>query len=307
MDLRIGSAEPSASERKAIDAVLGPPASGWDGGERRVDRDGRSALGGHEARDRRHMLLPALHAAQAREGWISPGALNYICRRLTLPPADVWGVATFYAMLSVQPRPGAVAHVCDDIACRMKGAEDLCRSLAGKLGPEARPPEGASATWLRSPCLGLCEQAPGVLVTRAGARPVEQAIGSASAGIVLAQLRSGRARGRKPAAAKPGNDARPKIPQMGQAGLRLLRRIGLVDPESLDDYRAHGGYDALRRAAARGAAGVIREVPESQLLGRGGAAFPTGRKWDAVARSPVRPRYLVCNADESEPGTFKDR
>ena len=89
--------------------------------------------------------------------------------------------------------------------------------------------------------------------------------------------------------------------------LRLLRRIGHVDPTSLDSYRTAGGYAALRRALELGPAGVIREVTDSKLLGRGGAAFPTGRKWDAVARNPVRPHYLVCNADESEPGTFKDR
>ncbi|MER7394913.1 NADH-ubiquinone oxidoreductase-F iron-sulfur binding region domain-containing protein, partial [Streptomyces sp. NPDC000151] len=89
--------------------------------------------------------------------------------------------------------------------------------------------------------------------------------------------------------------------------LVLLRRIGTVDPASLDDYRAHGGYAALRRAFALGPAAVIREVTEAGLVGRGGAAFPTGRKWDATARQPDHPHYLICNADESEPGTFKDR
>jgi NADH-quinone oxidoreductase subunit F len=87
----------------------------------------------------------------------------------------------------------------------------------------------------------------------------------------------------------------------------LLRRVGVADPTSLDDYRAHGGYAALRQALALGPERVIREVTDSKLVGRGGAAFPTGRKWEAVARMPVRPHYLVCNADESEPGTFKDR
>jgi NADH-quinone oxidoreductase subunit F len=80
-----------------------------------------------------------------------------------------------------------------------------------------------------------------------------------------------------------------------------------VDPASLDDYRHHGGYEALRRAVKLGPAGVIREVTDSGLVGRGGAAFPTGRKWAAVAGQPVRPHELICNADESEPGTFKDR
>ena len=80
-----------------------------------------------------------------------------------------------------------------------------------------------------------------------------------------------------------------------------------MDPSSLDDYRAHGGYTALRRAFALGPAAVIREVTDAGLLGRGGAAFPTGRKWQATAAQPDHPHYLVCNADESEPGTFKDR
>jgi NADH-quinone oxidoreductase subunit F len=89
--------------------------------------------------------------------------------------------------------------------------------------------------------------------------------------------------------------------------LKLLSRIGVADPESLDSYRANGGYRALRRAFTLGPAGVLREVTDSGLLGRGGAAFPTGRKWQATAAQPDQPHYVVCNADESEPGTFKDR
>jgi NADH-quinone oxidoreductase subunit F len=80
-----------------------------------------------------------------------------------------------------------------------------------------------------------------------------------------------------------------------------------VDPSSIDDYRAQGGFEALRRAIELGPDGTIAEVKESKLLGRGGAAFPTGVKWEAVAQQPVRPHYFICNADESEPGTFKDR
>src|SRR5207247_5949467 len=87
----------------------------------------------------------------------------------------------------------------------------------------------------------------------------------------------------------------------------LLHRIPHVSPRSLDTYRANGGYEALRRAVELGPEGVIREVKDAKLLGRGGAAFPTGVKWEAVAKQPVRQHYFVCNADESEPGTFKDR
>jgi NADH-quinone oxidoreductase subunit F len=97
----------------------------------------------------------------------------------------------------------------------------------------------------------------------------------------------------------------PSVPPPN--GARLLARIGVVDPTSLDDYRADGGYAALARALEMGPERVIAEVTDSKLMGRGGAAFPTGRKWAAVAAQPAQPHYLVCNADESEPGTFKDR
>jgi NADH-quinone oxidoreductase subunit F len=97
------------------------------------------------------------------------------------------------------------------------------------------------------------------------------------------------------------------VPQSGDPSLRLLHRIGRIDPESLEAYRASGGYTALAQAFKVGPAAVIGEVVASKLVGRGGAAFPTGRKWDAVARAVERPHYVVCNADESEPGTFKDR
>jgi len=87
----------------------------------------------------------------------------------------------------------------------------------------------------------------------------------------------------------------------------LLRRVGNYDPQRLDDYVRLGGFEALRRGREMGPEGVVREVTEARLLGRGGAAFPTGRKWESVAKAAARPHYLVCNADESEPGTFKDR
>ncbi|NGO15518.1 NADH-quinone oxidoreductase subunit E, partial [Streptomyces sp. HC44] len=110
-----------------------------------------------------------------------------------------------------------------------------------------------------------------------------------------------------PGAAPEEPPASMAVPQAGDPSLLLLHRIGAADPTSLDDYRAHNGYTALRRAFALGPAGVIREVTDAGLVGRGGAAFPTGRKWQATASQPDHPHYLVCNADESEPGTFKDR
>jgi NADH-quinone oxidoreductase subunit F len=256
---------------------------------------------------------------QARVGWISPGALDYICRRLTVPPAEAYGVATFYAMLSVEPRPRTVLHVCDDIACRIGGARELCADLERRTGPAGTPSVDGAATWHRSPCLGQCERAPAVLVQAAGEHPAEEVIAPADGAMLAARLGAPRgdasgaasgspAPGPQPRRTRAGSPSAPQTLDPGTAkDLRILRRVGRIDPGSLDEYRADGGYEALRRAIALGPEGVIREIVDARLMGRGGAAFPTGRKWEAVARAPVRPHHLVCNADESEPGTFKDR
>lgn len=301
MDLKFHDAPPSADEREAVDALLGAPTSGWDGGVRDSVRDTHVAFGGHAARNQRHLLLPALHAVQSRVGWISEGALNYVCTRLSVPPADAWGVATFYALFSTTPRPRRVLHVCDDIACKCRGADALIAQVEKQLGPEHHPPAGdhawvGDAAWVRSPCLGMCEQAPAALLQEFGAEPRDTLIGT------LNDVLGG--------AANPlfGAFAASRPPEVSMHGdALLLKRVGRVDPSRLDAYRQSSGYLALARALDIGAEGVIAEVTASRLLGRGGAAFPTGRKWDAVAKQPARPHYLVCNADESEPGTFKDR
>ncbi|QFZ73427.1 NADH-quinone oxidoreductase subunit E [Streptomyces fagopyri] len=293
MDLHFGDSKPSDEERAAVDALLGPPESSWEGADR-SDADLRWARGGREARARRDLLLPGLHAVNDRIGWISEGALTYLCRRLTVPPAEAYGVATFYAMFSVKPRPATVLHVCTDLACMVAGAPELCEGVESRLGP------GSGVSVERGPCLGLCERAPAALAVRAG-DPVRTAVAAPATveRAVLAAGAPGSAAGEPPAARA--------LPQAGDPSLVLLGRVGVVDPADLDDYRAHGGYTALRRAFALGPAGVVREVTDSGLVGRGGAAFPTGRKWQATASRPETPHYLVCNADESEPGTFKDR
>jgi NADH-quinone oxidoreductase subunit F len=298
MDLKlVPHAEPTPDERAALETLLGPPKVSWEGGARETGVDGNTAAGGHAARERRHLLLPALWALQERIGWISPGGLNEVCRRLTVPPADAFGVATFYALFALEPRPARVVHVCEDIACRCNGAQELIAQVEERFGPEGELSDDGSATWYRSPCLGQCDRAPAALVAVAGQQPLDRAQAPTTAEEVLGLLGGG----------DPGPSPSAPLPQQGDPSLRLLRRVGVVDPSSLDDYRAHGGYTALRSAVELGPEGVLREVKDSKLLGRGGAAFPTGVKWEAVARQPARPHYLVCNADESEPGTFKDR
>jgi len=232
---------------------------------------------------RRHLLLPALHAVNDRVGWISPEAIDHLAERLRLSPAEIHGVATFYGLFSVVERPPRQVHVCTDLACRAVGA-------AASLPASAHP----------SPCLGLCEQAPAALVIDAGAPPARVTMGHVRSG-QLDELASGAPlpAGRMASVAS--------VPQAGDPDLVLLRRVGAGDPLDLDGYLDGGGLGALAEARRLGPEGVIRAVGDAGLLGRGGAAFPTARKWDAVRRQQTTPHHLVCNADESEPGTFKDR
>ncbi len=302
MDIRRVNAEPTADERATVDALLGAPRSSWDGGPRDHPRDAHVAtVGGRDSRALRHLLLPALRALQARAGWISKGGLGYICDRLNVPPADAWGVATFYALLATTPRPPRVVHVCDDIACLCRGADEITAALERSAGPahpnEARGGSLPASAWVRSPCLGKCDQAPAAFVTMAGEHPREHLLGHVTAGALQGILEGGSVESTAAAAAV----------RQPAADLRLLRRVGHVDPSSLEAYRASRGFAALEQARAIGAEAVIAEIQASGLVGRGGAAFPAGRKWAAVRAEPASPHYLVCNADESEPGTFKDR
>jgi len=262
-DLKFTDASASAGEIAAVDAVLGDERA-------LVFEHARLVRGGTKRRHRlRHMLLPALHALQNEAGWISPGGLNYVSEELQVPPAEAYGVASFYEMFRVDEAPGhdePVTHVCVDGPCRaLSGARIAAVEAEGGHVHE-------------SPCLGQCERPPAVFIQgRRGPDIVEA-------------------------------DADPYMrPQQNSDGLRLLHRLGVVDPNSLESYRQHGGYTALAKAIELGPDAVLTALSDSGLSGRGGAAFPTGFKWSAVRDAEGDTKHVVANADESEPGTFKDR
>ena len=283
MDLKIASGSANTEERAAVDSLLGAPTETSQGAQR--DEMGlRVSTGGESLRQLRHLLLPTLHTVNDRVGFISRGAINYISQRLDIAPAEIYGVATFYALFDTNERPARQVHVCVDLACR---AASGCT--------EETLPEGAIA----SPCLGTCERAPSVLVIETGVTVRQEVLAPATKS-QIAELVAGKS-------APTEQEISQAAPQTPDKSLVLLSRIGNTNPLSIDDYISSNGYSALRKAFAIGAEQVIAEVTASGLVGRGGAAFPTGRKWAAVASQPVKTRYLICNADESEPGTFKDR
>jgi NADH-quinone oxidoreductase subunit F len=314
LDIHLTDAQATAEERAAVDSDLGVPESSWQGGQRQTPET-RAAFNGN-ASEKRHRLLPVLHAIQNCIGWISPGALNYVALRLDVAPAEVHGVASFYGLFSLQPRPRVVAHVCDDLACITRGSDKLCAELEGTLGPAGSPCSGGRAIWLRSQCLGLCERAPAALVSSAGKKAHERVLAPASAEAVQS-LVNNAVQGSLPAEPDVLN-VKTSVPQAGQKGevspLRLLHRISRGGASTLGAYQRFEGYGGLRKALELGPDGTLRELFASKLLGRGGAAFPTAKKWEALflqrdvlQQNSGRAHYVVCNADESEPGTFKDR
>lgn len=233
-------------------------------------------------------LLPILHEAQAIYGYLSEPVLTAIGQALRVPLADIHGVVEFYTMFYSEPVGKRIVRVCTDPACAIAGAEDVlvsaCRQ-AGGIHPGEMSSDGA-VTVERMTCLGLCDQAPAVLVD-------EQAFRNLTVDDVPALFEA---------------EAAPSEVRVVGEPRVLTRHIGTIDATDLDAHRAAGTFGALEKAlTSMTPEQVIEEVKASGLVGRGGAAFPTGMKWQYTRGAGSDPKYVVCNADESEPGTFKDR
>jgi NADH-quinone oxidoreductase subunit F len=238
------------------------------------------------AQQGRTALLPALHAAQKLFGWISEPVAAEVSRASGVPLADVSGVIDFYEMFNRQPIGRTVVRVCSAPVCALAGADAvadaLCRHL--QIEPNEVSADGAF-TIERAPCLGLCDHAPAVLVG-------ESALGRADPAQAAAICRQ----------------TAPQPSSFVGGDIRILTsNCGQGHPTSLADYQARGGYSGLKKALSMAPQAVLAEVKAAGLVGRGGAAFPTDIKWEGAASAPGQPKYIVCNADESEPGTFKDR
>ncbi len=222
-------------------------------------------------RDKPAPLLPLLHAFHDRDGYLSDDALRAVATALRIPLADLYGTVTFYHHFSRDAaRPQASPRVCTGPVCALRGGQALLDSLTD---------QGATAM----PCAGRCDQAIPVL------RGDQVLIGVDAANLLK------------------GPTPLP-VPNPGGMEECVFRSIREPGRASLSGYRRTGGYqgliDILDQMKPEDVIGLIRE---SELAGRGGAGFPTGVKWRAVADAPGSPKTVVCNADEGEPGCFKDR
>ena len=223
-------------------------------------------------------LLPALHAAQKIYGWISEPVATQISKSLHVPLADIHGVIEFYSLFYNEPIGKRIIRVCTDQACALKGGDGLlnhlCQHYDIKPGQTTRD---QALTIEASPCLGLCEQAPVALVDGDAETNISSDFHHYDLG-------------------------RPKSIVGGS--IRLLTANSGNGTTSLTQY---GKYPALAKAFGTKPEEIVNEIKASGLVGRGGAAFPTGIKWEGAAKAGGTEKYVICNADESEPGTFKDR
>jgi NADH-quinone oxidoreductase subunit F len=236
----------------------------------------------------RDALLPLLHDCQAVYGWLPREVLEAVSETLRVPLADVHGVVEFYSMFYNEPTAKRVVRVCMDPACHMAGSPAVRLAIEERLGLKpGETSEDGTITYEVVPCLGMCEHAPNALN---GDRPA----GDLTPADIDAFL--------------AGTFPEPE-PKIYGGPLIKLARAGKVDPKSLADFVKYGGYKGLRKALTMSPEAVIELLKGSDVLGRGGAMFPVGLKWEMTRNAPGTPveKHIVANADESEPGTFKDR
>ena len=220
-------------------------------------------------RDQDAPLLPVLHAFHDRDGYLSDDALHAISNGLGIPLAELFGTVTFYHHFSREKGGRNAPRVCTGNVCCLHG---------GRAILDALKPEGATAM----PCSGRCDDLVPII------RGDQVYVG--------------------PDALSLQHRATP-IPDSNPAGSEecVFRAIREEGRATLDGYRNSAGYEGLQAATRSTPEALLETITKSKLAGRGGAGFPTGLKWKAVADAPGTPKTIVCNADEGEPGCFKDR
>jgi len=186
--------------------------------------------------------------------------------------------------------PRATARVCEAASCVSGNASDITARLAELT-------EGKDDILIkRVGCLGLCAAGPLIEIAQTG--ELFEHISPDDVGPVVTALEE----------VKPDAERQPQGPFFEKQVRVATENFGLIDPESLDDYLSVGGYQALRRVLSEMASAEVREeISQSGLRGRGGAGYPTGLKWTTVAKATGDKKYVICNADEGDPGAFMDR
>ena len=227
-------------------------------------------------------LLPLLHAFHERDGFVAEAALRAVSKALKQPLADLFGTVTFYHFFARVPNGQLAPRVCTGPVCKLHGADALLAALQK---------DGAASM----PCSGRCDL------------PVPVLKGNAT---WSTDGRQGDPRALRPSPDSPlppPNPALARGERLGGFAECVFADLRHGDQKTLDGYRRRGGFAGLAKAQALAPAEVVALIVDSKLAGRGGAGFPTGQKWKAVLEAKGEPKSVVCNADEGEPGCFKDR
>jgi [NiFe] hydrogenase diaphorase moiety large subunit len=229
-------------------------------------------------------LVQILRDLQEGPGWLAPPVLTALARKLGLSRARVEGVAAFYSFLYLEPVGQYRVLFSDNITDRMQGSEALLAYLCERLWVEkGKVSEDGLLSIDTTSCTGLCDQGPGLLVNGWAIARIDRERLDQIAQLIL---------------------QRQPIAEWPRELFRIEDNIRRAD--TLLAHRLQPG-EAIRAAIAAGPAATLEEIERSGLRGRGGAGFATGLKWGACRNAPGETHYVVCNADEGEPGTFKDR
>jgi NADH:ubiquinone oxidoreductase subunit F (NADH-binding)/NADH:ubiquinone oxidoreductase subunit E len=229
-------------------------------------------------------LLEVLVDLETHPAGLSPATVTDAARALRVPPHKAYGMATFYSMLSLEERKN-VLRVCDGPVCWLKRATEDDGLMTVE---EWQTAIGDDYNVERTSCLGLCDRAPAVLVD-------DEQAGPATPPDAQKLCEGWR-----------GVQTDYSQPRPGEVRV-MMADADKVDPDSIDSALEYGAYEGLKSALQKKPEEVLEIVEDSGLQGRGGAGFPVGRKWKFVAGAKGSPKYMICNADESEPLIFKDR
>jgi NADH-quinone oxidoreductase subunit F len=267
--------------------------------ERKMD----DAIARYPTEHRRSAAMPLLHLWQEHFGFIGDEAIFWIAERLGLQPINILEVVTFYPMFRQHPAGKTHIRICRTLSCAMAGGVEVMKNLCASLGiqrsgdgEEMHNPIAVSADGTYSvefvECLASCHTAPVCMV----GDELHERVGPNSAADFLGNRQS-----------TIGNPELPWPPHPLEHRL-VYKNIGRPGWTSdIDCYLRDGGYEQLKQALTLSRDDIVNKVKNSGLRGRGGAGFSCGLKWSFIKPDEKRPVYLICNADESEPGTFKDR
>jgi [NiFe] hydrogenase diaphorase moiety large subunit len=243
----------------------------------------------------RTRMMDIVIAVQQRLGCVSTEAMEAIARMVNSHRVEVESVVTFYSFLAVKPQGKVVIRLCNDIVDWMKGYEEVADAMAKELGVtmEETTADGA-ITLTHTPCIGMSDQAPAALINDVVVPNLTPERGRQ----VIRDLRRHLDPAQLVTMVGDGNNAHPLVRSMVRNNIRRQGPVHFAHFES---------PNGLRRALELIPDGVVAQVRHSRLRGRGGAGFATGMKWEFARNAPGKQRYVLCNADEGEPGTFKDR